>query len=403
MNDERRVAGFKQYTRLAAARRTLLDLTTSIDRTETIPVSDADERVLAKTISAPRSHPQYDRVEQDGYAVRAADTFGSSVQSPTVFQIGEAVGPEVAHRVAAGDELPDNADAVVTIEHTNEIEGALAVLDAITAGENVSSVGAGVAANTTLFECHHKLRPSDLGLLRAVGVDSVTVVSRPVIEIIPTGEDIVDSNPGPGEARETSGFTTSRYVKKWGGVTHLRDPVSDTDTPLRTAIERGLDADIVVTIGGSSIGEYDIVPDVVSDCGTLQVHGIAIEPGSSAGIGLVEGTPILLLPGPPVSCLVNTIQLLRPTVKRLADQETTQHPSTRAQLGRKVSSEPGVRTFVRVQLESADYSYEALPVKPSAGFLSSGTQADGWITIPEQHEGIPAGQDVTVEDWEWSP
>jgi molybdopterin molybdotransferase len=305
--------------------------------------------------------------------------------------------------VHTGSELPDGADAVVMVEHVERTGEELAVYDAVTEGENVGPVGEDVVAGAELFEPGHRLRPPDLGLLKAVGREAVEAYERPVVDVIPTGEELVQADPEPGEVVETNGLTSSRYVGRWGGDARYRDVVTDDRAALRTAIERGLDADAVVTTGGSSVGERDLVPDVVADLGEVLVHGVAIKPGHPVALGVVDGTPVAMLPGYPVSCVVNAVQFLRPLVKRLGRLPTPDHPTTEARLTRKVASEPGVRTFLRVRLEDGEEGTAAVPLRASgAGVLSSVALADGWVTIPERREGLDAGARVDVEDWEWS-
>ena len=347
--------------------------------------------------------PHYARAAMDGYAVRAEDTFGATARSPALLREAERVGPDAAVRVHTGSELPEGADAVVRIEHVDRVGNGLEVYDAVAEGENVGPVGEDVAAGDRLFEAGHRLRPSDLGLLKAVGHRAVRVYDRPRVEVVPTGDELVQADPEPGEVVETNGLTASRYVRRWGGEATHRDVVSDDRAALRAAIERGLDADAIVTTGGSSVGERDLVPDVLADAGEVLVHGVAVRPGHPVALAVVEGTPVLALPGYPVACIVNAVQFARPAVKRLGRLPPNEHPTTRARLTRKVASEPGVRTFVRVRLEDGTDGPEAVPLRAGgAGVLSSVALADGWVVVPESREGLDAGEAVAVEHWEGS-
>ena len=411
--------GFRDRTRLAAARDALLDAVAPLDRTESVPVADADGRVLADPVTPARPVPHYDRAAMDGYAVVAESTFGASDRSPNVLRVGDR-GDRVDSRtvvpVHTGSELPDGADAVLMVERTDRFRDEVEVSGSVTAGENVSPVGEDVAGDADLFADGHRLRPSDLGLLRSVGRTSVEVYERPVVDVIPTGDELVpadeavDRAPAPGEVVETNALTVSRYVEAWGGTANYRDVVPDDDALLRDAINRGVaESDVVVTTGGSSVGDRDRIADVVANVGEVLVHGLAIKPGHPAGFGVVDDTPILMLPGYPVSCIVTAVSLLRPACKRAGHLPTVPLPTTTATLDRKVASEPGVRQFVRVALQDPDEASEdtrprALPVRASgASVLSSVTDADGWVTIPESVEGLDAGATVAVEDWEYRP
>jgi molybdopterin molybdotransferase len=459
-DEDRRHAGFRERTRLAAARDRLLDAVDPHGRTRQAPLGSADGRTLAETVTAPRPVPGYERAAMDGYAVRARDTFGAADRSPAVLRLGaggdpeaaDVVGPEEAARVHTGSPLPDGADAVVMVEHAERVGDEVEVFDAVAGGENVAPVGEDVAAGRTLFEPGHVLRPSDVGLLKAVGVDEVAVRERPTLGVIPTGEELVQGDPDPGEVVETNGLTVSRLGVRWNAAPTYRDVVPDDPSALRAAIQRDLAKDAVVTTGGSSVGARDYVPEVVDDLGEVLVHGVALRPGHPVALGVVAETPVLMLPGYPVACIVNAVQFLRPLVRALADRDpvSPEYPTTRARLSRKISSEPGVRTFARVRLRAAaddrpegadgqggDGRKEgsdghdqdgddgrrgndddraggggpaadtgdpvAEPVRAGgAGVLSSVALADGWVVVPEDREGIPADERVAVENWEWT-
>ena len=462
-----RHAGFKDRVRVASAREALREVVTPHGRTDCLAVGAVDGRVLAESIVADRNVPHYARAAMDGYAVRAADTFGASDRSPQYLVRSETGDPGAAVRVHTGSVLPDGTDAVVMIEQVEEVGTAgetvgteaeavgteaetvgteIEVYDAVTEGENVGAVGEDIEAGRPLFEPGHRLRPSDIGLLRSTGVDEVSVASRPQVAVIPTGEELVEEDPGPGEIVETNGLTVSQYVRRWGGDPTYREIVTDDEDALREAIQRDLTSDVVVTTGGSSVGERDLVPAVVADLGEVFVHGVALKPGHPVALGVVEGTPVIMLPGYPVACIVNAVQFLRPTTAWLLGAPVVDHPTVSARLSRKIRSEPGVRTFVRVSLErngdavpgedvhsgdvvqtggdteprddgehvdsvefgdDAEHGSEvwvATPTRASgSGVLSSVALADGWVEVPESRDGIPDGETVSVKFWEWSP
>ncbi|MGZ0748301.1 molybdopterin molybdotransferase MoeA [Haloparvum sp. AD34] len=411
MSHDRHEAGFKERTRVAAARETLLAAVDRHDRVERVPLGAADGRAVAEPLSAPNPVPGYDRAAMDGYAVRAEDTFGASDRSPTILRRSDdAVGPTQAARVHTGSDLPEGADAVVMIEEVEELDGELEVFDAVAEGENVGDVGEDVSEGQRLFDAGHRLRPSDLGLLKSVGLTEVPVFEPPEVAVIPTGEELVQEDPAPGEVIETNGLTVSRLVERWGGDARYRDVVTDDEDRLADAIERDLDADVVVTTGGSSVGERDLLPEVVDSLGEVLVHGVALRPGHPVAMGEVDGTPVINLPGYPVACIVNAVQFLRPALKTAGGLPVEPHPTRRATLTRKIASEPGTRTYARVKLsgdsnggDAADGTtdLEATPTRASgSGVLSSVALADGWVVVPEGREGIDAGEVVDVEIWE---
>ena len=414
---DRRSAGFRERTRVDDAYERLREAVTSTEGearldTERLALSAADGRLLAERVSAARDVPHYERAAMDGYAVHAADTHGASVRSPAVVRIARtdaevatSIEPGTAARVHTGSPIPDGADAVVMIEHVTELDavGDLEIEDAVAPGENVAPVGEDVSAGTDLYEPGHRLRPSDLGLLRSVGVERVAVRERPSVAVVPTGEELVDpgEKPDPGEVIETNGLTVSRLVERWDADATYRDVVTDDPEALRVAIERDLTHDVVVTTGGSSVGERDLLPEVIDDLGEVLVHGVALKPGHPVCLGVVAETPVLALPGYPVACIVNAVQFLRPTLRWLEGTVIEELPTVDARLDRKIPSEPGTRTFARVRLDEEGGDRVAIPTRASgSGVLSSVALADGWVVVDDEREGIPAGETVSVERWE---
>ncbi|WP_415381250.1 gephyrin-like molybdotransferase Glp [Halosimplex sp. TS25] len=390
--------GFAEVTRLAAAREELLSAVDLPGDAESVAVADADGRTLAEPVAAERDVPGFDRAAMDGYAVVATDTHDASGHSPVELDVVDsAVGRRQARYVHTGSPMPDGADAVVKVEETEERGDRIEMFAAVPPGENVAPAGEDVEAGDALYEPGRRLRPSDLGLLKAGGHRSVAVRPRPRVSVIPTGEELVDFDPGYGETTETNGLTVSRLVERWGGEANYRDIVGDDEDALRAAIERDTDHDIVVTTGGSSVGERDLIADVVADLGEVLCHGVALKPGHPVGYGVVDGTPVLTLPGYPVSCLVCAVQLLRPAVARAGGFEPAPFPEFEATLDRKIAGEVGVRSFVRVR-KTGEGTVE--PVRGGAGVLSSVAAADGWVVVPESLEGVAAGEPVVVQRWE---
>ena len=416
--EDRRRAGFKDRTRLAAAREQLLSAITPHDRTERLRLSLADGRVVATELTAPAPVPNYERAAMDGYAVRAGDTVGASDRSPVVLDALDREAdcrPDGAVPVHTGSEIPRGADAVVKIEEADPVGDEIEVFAALAAGTNVGPVGEDVTEGQLLYEPGHRLRPSDLGLLKSVGCYEVEVYQTPTVGVVPTGEELVEADPEPGEHIETNGLTVSQLVDRWGGVATYRNTVTDDESALRAAIQRDLTKDVIVTTGGSSVGERDLLPEVVDELGEVLVHGVAIKPGYPVALGVVQETPVLMLPGNPVACIITAQQFLRPALKQAGHMSVEPVPTQSATLDRKLPSEPGTRTFARVKTSAGDGDSEtdagdeenrltATPIRTGgAGILSSVALADGWVVIPEEREGYSAGETVAVEHWEALP
>ncbi|MEF8830244.1 MAG: gephyrin-like molybdotransferase Glp [Halobacteriales archaeon] len=400
-----RGTGFAERTLVEDALDRLLEATTVSPAVDTVPLADADGRVIAESVTASRNVPDFPRAAMDGYAVRAEDTFGAAERSPVVLEtVEDDPAPGQATWVHTGSPVAEAADAVVKVEYARELDGEIEVTDAVAAGENVSEVGEDLSAGQKLYDPGHRLRPSDLALLRSVEVESVEVYEPPEVAVVPTGEELVASDPDPGEAIETNGIMVGSLAERWGATTTRHDVVTDDPETLSAALDDARSADVVVTTGGSSIGERDYLPSVVEDDGELLVHGVALKPGHPVALGALGETPVLMLPGYPVACIVNAWQFLRPVVHRAAGTAPDEPASVRARLGRKIRSEPGVRSCVRVNVEREDGEVVAEPVHESgASILSSVALSDGWVQVPEPVEGRDAGETVTVEFWEAHP
>lgn len=406
MDERRRESGFRERTRIDDARERLRERVTAVDRTETVAVAEADGRTLAGAVDARRTVPAASRAAVDGYAVVASTTFGASDRSPAVLDDRpDDVGANGACRVDAGDPLPSGADAVVPVGGATRVDGGVEVFDPVAVGDGVETAGADVAADESLYAAGHRLRPPDLALLRAAGVDAVTVRDRPRVAVLPVGDDLVDGDPAPGESVETDSLTVARLVERWGGVADAREPVADGATAIADALrEAAADADVVATTGGSGLGESDRVPDALATVGELAVHGIAATPGESLGLGAVDDTPVVVLPGGPAACVVGAVGFLRPAVAWAEGREHEEPPTGPAMLARKVASEPGVRTYVRVRFDAEGGQRVAVPVRTDGPLSHSSVGlADGWIEIREGVEGLPEGDLVAVQRWGWSP
>lgn len=384
--------GFKELTRIEGALTTYLDRVPQLSEEKNIPVEEALGRVLAEGYDAPRDSPHYDRSAMDGYAVVAADTVGATLANPIRIPV------EKAEPVHTGSALPPGKDAVVKIEDTElyEEDETLLVDTAVTPGKNVGARGEDVEQGTHLYEPGHRLRPADLSLMRALGTEQIRVRERPRVAVIPTGEELVKpgEEPGPGQMVESNGLLMGKTVETWGCQPLydrvLSDRPEDLEAALDTALEKG--ADIVLFSGGSSVGRRDNIVDVLRNRGDVVVHGVALAPGKPTALCIVDDTPVVALPGYPAATAVALEALTRPLVEHLLGSTETRCVRT-ATLSRKVYSKVGRRTYTRVRLEDG----EALPLRTTgAGILSSIALSDGYVVIPEDLEGLDAGEKVEV-------
>ena len=251
--------------------------------------------------------------------------------------------------------------------------------------------GAGLDADGVVFERGHQLRPADLGLLKAAGVNEVLVRQRPQVGIVPTGDELVEFDAGPDEVVETAGFTLAQYADRWGGKVTYRNPVADDPPALRMSVQRDLTRDVVV-VTGTEPG--DSVREVVAELGELLADRVAIDPGCEAGLAVVENRPVLLLPPSPVDARVGAVQLLRPLLKAFGDAPLSPHPSQSATLTDGIDTDASVRSFVPVTVEDD----AATPLDGTD--LGTATKADGWVTV---EDSVAVGEPVTVENWDYLP
>lgn len=384
---------------IESALTTLTEAVGVIDRTETIPVEAASGRVIACPLRSERPIPHYRRATRDGYALRAAETVGASSTDPV--RLSETPGEEMdgqALPINTGGAVPPGADAVVMDEDVETDDRGVIVTEPVDAGDFVVPVGADIEAADPLFRAGHRLRPGDLGLLRLAGLSSVEVRSRPIVAVLPTGEELVTEQPGPGEVIETNGLVLSRLVERFGGVARYRPVVTDDPTALREAVERDRKADLIVTAGGSASGERDVLPAVIEEIGEYLIRGLAVRPGHTAGIASVPDTPLFSLPGTPIANLVLAWILLRPTLLAAQGRPLTNPPAETADLAQPLESEPGVLTVHGVQQVKTGPDRPVVREVSGHG-LPQLRALEGWARVPPEEPSLSAGRAVEVEYW----
>jgi putative molybdopterin biosynthesis protein len=360
---------------------------------EPVPVGEACGRVTAEPVAAARSVPHYHAAGMDGIAVRAADTFGASETSPVRLSSDRYVP------VNTGDPLPEGTDAVIMIEDIHEVDGLVDLLASAAPWQHVRPAGEDIVATELLLPSNHRIDPPDVGALVAAGVREVCVRRRPVVWLIPTGNEIVDPFGAlrPGQIPEFNTAMLAPEVQGWGGVA-LRHPiVPDGSDHLAEALKSAAPCDLLVTIAGASSGARDYTAETFSRLGEVLVHGVAIRPGKPVVLGIVGGRPAIGLPGYPVSAALTFDLFARPAVYALLGLAPPARERLRATLVRKVHSTAGVDEFVRVMVGRVNKRTVAAPLARGAGLMTSLVRADGWLVIPRTSEGIEAGTEVDVE------
>ena len=377
---------------------------------EPVPVASALHRVPAVPVTAPHALPGFARSTVDGYAVRAADTYGASEGLPGYLQVTGAVlmGAEPAITVGAGTAvgmptggvLPPGADAVVMVEFTQQVmPGTIEVVRPVAPGEGIVRADEDAAQGAELVPAGRPLRAQDLAMLAAAGVTAVSVHARPRVTVFSTGDEVVPPEVAtlrPGEVRDATAVALSAMVAQAGGEPVQGGIVPDDPQALETALRAGLRAsDLIVISAGSSVGVRDETAGVVGRLGPpgIWCHGLAIRPGKPTLLAECEGIPVIGLPGNPRSALV-VFRLLGVPLVHLVGGCTMPppEPSARARLARGLPSSAGRLDVVQVRVRDG----VATPVFGPSALLSVLTAADGYVIIPEEATGLDAGTDVDV-------
>jgi molybdopterin molybdotransferase len=384
--------------------------------TERVRVGEATGRVLAEDLASPTALPHFDRANMDGYAVRAADTFGASQAVPAYLRVvvtiamgataRRPIGRGEAARIATGGMLPPGADAVVMIEHTEEVgDGQVQVHRSVPPWQHVIRVGDDIGRGDPIFPRGRRLRAHDLGALTGVGITRVAVHRRPRVALLATGDEIVapERRPRPGQVRNVNQYSLRAMIAEAGGVPRDCGLVPDRPERLRAVLSKALtNADCVIISGGSSVGTKDMTLDVIAsfpDSATL-FHGIQIAPGKPTILARVRRKPVLGLPGHPVSALVIFSRFGAPLVRLLGGEAPAAAFSdprcTQATLAENVASEIGREDWIRVTLEEGPGGLLARPLRGKSAQIMSLVKADGMVRVPFTDEGVEAGTPVEV-------
>ena len=377
---------------------------------ETIPLTDALHRIPAAPVTAAHPLPGFARSTVDGYAVRAADTYGVSEGLPGYLDVAGAirmgaapdvaVSPGTAVAMPTGGMLPPDADAVVMIEYTAEaMPGTIEVVRPVAPGDGVIRADEDAAPGTAIVPAGRPLRAQDLGMLAAAGVTSVTVHARPVVTVFSTGDEVVPPDTAalmPGQVRDATAVALAALITEAGGDPVPGGIVADDPGLLEAALRLALDgSDLIVVSAGSSVGARDETASAVGRLGEpgIWCHGLAIKPGKPTLLAECADVPVIGLPGNPRSALVVFRLIGMPLVRLVAGCTLPPAEATvRARLDRDLASATGRLDVVQVRVSGGCAS----PVFGMSALLSVLTMADGYVIIPEEATGLAAGTEVDV-------
>jgi len=370
-------------------------------------------RVLAEDVIAPHPLPPFARSTVDGYAVRAEDTFGAGPSAPSYLRlVGEVPMGRIsdiqihvgeAALVHTGGAIPEGASAVVMLEDTQTVPGGeIEVLSALGIGKNVIRLGEDIQQGERVLEIGQRLRVQEIGGLMALGRTRVSVFRRPRVAILSTGDEVVpaEAEPQPGQVRDVNSHTLAALVLRSGGQPVPFGIVPDDPETLFQAAQRAkASSDLIIITAGSSASARDNTAEVVRRLGApgVLVHGLSIKPGKPAILGMVDGVPVIGLPGNPVSALVVAGLLVTPMLRRLGgDNRPTITAAVPARLAVNVPSEAGREDYIPARLEGSPEGWIADPVFGKSNLIFTLVRADGLIRIPADTTGLPEGSRVDV-------
>ena len=382
-------------------------------QTEELEVSHAAGRVTAAAVSSPEALPAFDRSSMDGFAVRAADTYGCSDSLPAYLAlVGEApmgaapsfsIGQGQAAVIYTGGMLPPGADAVVMMEYTQVSRpGEVEILRPVAPGENTLRKGEDVAEGELILPAGLRLRPAAIGGLLALGLTQVSVVRRPVVGILSSGDEVIppQQRPQPGQVRDINTYALSALVAEQGGTSRLYGIIPDSYEVLRDAIRRAWqECDCVIITAGSSASTRDLTARAIQELGDpgVLVHGVAIRPGKPTILAVCGGKPIIGLPGNPVSALVIAGLFVAPLVDRLLGiSGQALKPAVQARLAANLPSQAGREDWYPVRLLQAEQGYQAEPIFFKSSLIFNLARADGLVRVPADANGLEAGETVSV-------
>jgi len=398
---------FKRLIPAEKALKILLNHARPVEDVEEIDILGAVGRVLAEDIIAPIDIPPFDRAAEDGYAVRAEDTFGASRVHPKKLKIigrvlaGEnptvKVEPNTAVEIATGAVLPDGANAVIRVEDTELDENGeyVIIYTAVHPGFDVSKKGEDIKKGQILLKRGTLLKPAQIGALVAIGLNKVKVFRKPKIAIIPTGDELIE--PGkdlkPGKIYDVNSYTLSAIVIENGGIPVIVERIPDDIEDLKKALEKGLEvADLIVFSGGSSVGVRDFLIDIFEEKGEVLFHGVKIKPGKPTLAAIINGKLVLGFPGYPTSCLSNAYYFLVPLIRKLARLPEKGWQMIKGRMGHRITSTLGRMQILPVRVQNGIVE----SVFKESGAITSMSNAEGLVFIPEDVDLLEKGEEVEV-------
>jgi len=402
---------------------------------EECPILDCLGQVLAEDVYSSIDIPPLDNTAMDGYAVRSGDTRGATEESPRFLSVIDMVaagsisksevGSGTAIRIMTGAPIPRGADSVVQFENTDELSrresaagrqfpAEIGILCEAEAGLNIRRAGEDITQGSKVLSRGTVIRPPEVGVLASLGRSGVKVIRRPVVAILATGDEVVaiDQPLPAGKIYNSNTYSVAALVRHYGGIPRILGIARDDEDSVVTRLRQGLDADILVTTGGVSAGDYDVVKDILAKEGEITFWTVRMKPGKPLAFGTIRGSikggvvrniPHLGLPGNPVSSMVTFEMFVRPAMLKMMGKKNLAKPTVEAVLEDSVVNSDGRRILARAVVKERDGRYFARLTGPQgSGILTSMSLANGLAIIPEDRARMEAGDMVRVMMLDWS-
>ena len=406
----------------------------SVLETETVPIMESQGQVLAEDIISDINVPPRDNSAMDGYAVRAADTRSASEKTPKVLNVidtviaGEIskkeVTPGTAIRIMTGAPMPKGADSIVKFESTDEEKRKkespdkpvtqVGICEEVKAGHDLRLAGEDVKKGQKIIKQGTIIRPAEIGVMASTGRATVKVIRRPVVAVLSTGNELVEvGKPLPdGKIYNSNSYSIASLVKRYGGIPKILGIAKDNEKDLVNKLKEAQDADMLLTTGGVSMGDYDMVKDILARDGKIVFWKVRVKPGKPLAFGKIKGTtedgkpkeiPHLGLPGNATSCMVSFELFVRPALLKMMGKKKLDRPSVTAIIEDSVKNDAGRRIYDRAITEKQDGHYTARLTGPQgSGILTSMALANSLVMIPEEVEKVNKGDTVQALMLDWN-
>jgi molybdopterin molybdotransferase len=391
-----------------------------LDDVET-PILECLGQVLDQDIYSSIDIPPSNNSAMDGYAVKAADIVGASASSPICLDItGESKAGTVsdtrvkAHttiRIMTGATLPKGADTVVPFEETDETQRKdqplkqISILKAVEKGKHIRSAGEDIAKGQLALPKGTALRPAEIGVLASLGLQKVKVIRRPIVAILATGDELVELGKPltEGQIYNSNSYSAAAQVLRYGGIPKILGIAKDTEANLEAKIKEALTADMLLTTGGVSMGDYDLVKDVLAKQGEISFWKVRMKPGKPLAFGTIKGVPHLGLPGNPVSSMITFELFARPAMLKMLGKKNLAKPTVEAIMEDNARNTDGRRIFLRAIVRKEGGRYYARTTGPQgSGILTSMSQANALVIVPEDVKAVKEGDLVKAIMLDWN-